>query len=52
VDCSQTTNLLKLLDTVVVRLEGGTDEDLEYLEKEYEGECWVGVIFLVYRLFL
>lgn len=51
-DCSQTTNLLKLLDTVVVRLEGGTDEDLEYLEKEYEGECWFGVIFLVYRLFL
>ncbi|XP_030760727.1 serrate RNA effector molecule homolog isoform X2 [Sitophilus oryzae] len=36
VDCYQTTNLLKLLDTVVIKLEGGTDEDLELLEKEYE----------------
>uniref|UniRef100_A0AAR5PMN5 Serrate RNA effector molecule homolog n=1 Tax=Dendroctonus ponderosae TaxID=77166 RepID=A0AAR5PMN5_DENPD len=36
VDCSQTTNLLKLLDTVVIKLEGGTDEDLELLENEYK----------------
>ncbi|XP_076272274.1 arsenic resistance protein 2 isoform X3 [Rhynchophorus ferrugineus] len=36
IDCSQTTNLLKLLDTVVIKLEGGSDEDLELLEKEYE----------------
>lgn len=37
VDCSKTNELLKLLDTVVIKLEGGTDEDLALLEKEYEG---------------
>lgn len=37
VDCAKTNELLKLLDTVVIKLEGGTDEDLALLEKEYEG---------------
>lgn len=37
VDCAKTNDLLKLLDTVVIKLEGGTDEDLSLLEKEYEG---------------
>ncbi|CAH1999893.1 unnamed protein product [Acanthoscelides obtectus] len=36
VDCSKTNELLKLLDTVVIKLEGGTDEDLAQLEQEYE----------------
>lgn len=36
VDCSKTNDLLKLLDTVVIKLEGGTDEDLALLEQEYE----------------
>ncbi|KAK9727699.1 SERRATE/Ars2, N-terminal domain [Popillia japonica] len=35
VDCSQTNHLLKLLDTVVVKLEGGTEEDLAVIEQEY-----------------
>lgn len=38
VDCAKTNELLKLLDTVVIKLEGGTDEDLAALEKEYEGK--------------
>lgn len=38
VDCSKTNELLKLLDTVVIKLEGGTDEDLALLEQEYEGK--------------
>lgn len=37
VDCAKTNELLKLLDTVVIKLEGGTEEDLSLLEKEYEG---------------
>lgn len=37
VDCSKTNELLKLLDTVVIKLEGGTEEDLALLEQEYEG---------------
>ncbi|VEN33580.1 unnamed protein product [Callosobruchus maculatus] len=36
VDCAKTNELLKLLDTVVIKLEGGTDEDLAQLEQEYE----------------
>ncbi|KAG5889952.1 hypothetical protein JTB14_018847 [Gonioctena quinquepunctata] len=36
VDCAKTNELLKLLDTVVIKLEGGTDEDLALLEQEYE----------------
>ncbi|RZC32422.1 serrate RNA effector molecule -like, partial [Asbolus verrucosus] len=35
VDCAKTSDLLKLLDTVVIKLEGGTDEDLAILEQEY-----------------
>ncbi|XP_019877374.2 serrate RNA effector molecule homolog isoform X2 [Aethina tumida] len=35
IDCPRTNELLKLLDTVVIKLEGGTDEDLALLEKEY-----------------
>lgn len=38
VDCSRTNDLLKLLDTVVVKLEGGTDEDLVVLDHEYAGK--------------
>lgn len=38
VDCAKTNELLKLLDTVVIKLEGGTDEDLALLEKEYDGK--------------
>lgn len=38
VDCAKTNELLKLLDTVVIKLEGGSDEDLAQLEQEYEGE--------------
>lgn len=37
VDCSRTNDLLKLLDTVVIMLEGGTEEDLAILEQEYAG---------------
>lgn len=37
VDCSKTNELIKLLDTVVIKLEGGTDEDLALLEQEYSG---------------
>ncbi|XP_057659781.1 serrate RNA effector molecule homolog [Diorhabda carinulata] len=36
VDCAETNKLLKLLDTVVIKLEGGSDEDLAALEQEYE----------------
>ncbi|CAG9818764.1 unnamed protein product [Phaedon cochleariae] len=36
VDGSRTNDLLKLLDTVVIKLEGGTEEDLALLEQEYE----------------
>lgn len=39
IDCLRTNDLLKLLDTVVVKLEGGTDEDLAVLEQEYTGKC-------------
>ncbi|XP_022920645.1 serrate RNA effector molecule homolog isoform X2 [Onthophagus taurus] len=35
IDYSRTNDLLKVLDTVVVKLEGGTDEDLAILEQEY-----------------
>lgn len=34
VDCSNTTDLVKLLDTVVIKLEGGTDADLAILDQE------------------
>ncbi|CAG9857544.1 unnamed protein product [Phyllotreta striolata] len=36
IDSSETNKLLKLLDTVVIKLEGGTEEDLTALEQEYE----------------
>ncbi|XP_045463642.1 serrate RNA effector molecule homolog isoform X2 [Harmonia axyridis] len=35
VDCCKTNQLLQLMDTVVIKLEGGTDEDLATLEQEY-----------------
>ncbi|KAF5287303.1 hypothetical protein FQR65_LT02176 [Abscondita terminalis] len=35
IDSAQTNDLLKLMDTVVIKLEGGTDEDVEALEQEY-----------------
>ncbi|XP_031357420.1 serrate RNA effector molecule homolog isoform X1 [Photinus pyralis] len=35
VDSSQTNDLLKLMDTVVIKLEGGGEEDVEALEQEY-----------------
>ncbi|XP_025836771.1 serrate RNA effector molecule homolog isoform X2 [Agrilus planipennis] len=35
VDVAKTNELLKLLDTVVVKLENGTEEDLTFLEQEY-----------------
>ncbi|KAF2880946.1 hypothetical protein ILUMI_25227 [Ignelater luminosus] len=35
VDSSRTNDLLKLLDTVVIKLEGGGDEDVVALEQEY-----------------
>lgn len=31
VDADQTENLLRLLDAVVIKLEGGTEEDLQIL---------------------
>lgn len=34
VDVPNTTQLVKLLDTVVIKLEGGTDADLAVLEQE------------------
>lgn len=34
VDISQTEKLLRLLDTVVIKLEGGTDEDLKVLDEK------------------
>lgn len=34
VDTSQTEKLLRLLDTVVIKLEGGTDEDLKVLDEK------------------
>lgn len=37
IDCSKTNDLLKLLDTVVIKLEDGTDDDLLMLEQEYTG---------------
>lgn len=37
VDCSATNDLVKLLDTVVIKLEGGTEEDLAVLEQEFAG---------------
>lgn len=33
VDTNQTDKLLRLLDTVVIKLEGGTDEDLKVLDE-------------------
>lgn len=36
-DCGKTNDLLKLLDTVVIKLEGGTEEDISLLEQEYTG---------------
>lgn len=38
VDSGKTTDLVKLLDTVVIKLEGGTDADLAILDQE-ESEC-------------
>ncbi|KAL3285137.1 hypothetical protein HHI36_019260 [Cryptolaemus montrouzieri] len=35
VDCAKSNQLLHLMDTVVVKLEGGTDEDLTILDQEY-----------------
>lgn len=47
VDCSHTNALLKLLDTVVVKLEGGTEEDLGIIEQEYSGKFhMVGKLYL------
>lgn len=40
VDCGKTNQLLQLMDTVVVKLEGGTEEDLATLEQEYVGELF------------
>lgn len=42
VDVQRTNDLLKLLDTVVIKLEGGTDEDVALMEKEYlgKGNCF------------
>lgn len=34
VDTNQTDKLLRLLDTVVIKLEGGTDEDLKVLDEK------------------
>lgn len=33
-DTNQTDKLLRLLDTVVIKLEGGTDEDLKVLDEK------------------
>lgn len=35
-DCSKTDDLVKLLDTVVIKLEGGTEEDLAVLDETPE----------------
>ncbi|XP_044751851.1 serrate RNA effector molecule homolog isoform X2 [Coccinella septempunctata] len=35
VDCCKTNQLLHLMDTVVVKLEGGAEEDLATLDQEY-----------------
>lgn len=37
VDCSATNDLVKLLDTVVIKLEGGSEEDLAVLDQEFAG---------------
>lgn len=37
VDSGKTTDLVKLLDTVVIKLEGGTDADLAILDQEESG---------------
>lgn len=34
VDVEQTDQLVRLLDTVVIKLEGGTDEDLKILDEK------------------
>lgn len=36
VDVEQTDQLIRLLDTVVIKLEGGTDEDLKVLDEQPE----------------
>lgn len=36
VDCSRTDDLIKLLDTVVIKLEGGTEADLAVLDETPE----------------
>ncbi|KAJ6645884.1 Serrate RNA effector molecule like [Pseudolycoriella hygida] len=36
VDTTQTEKLLRLLDTIVIKLEGGTDEDLKVLDEPVE----------------
>ena len=48
VDCSQTNNLLKLLDTVVIKLENGVEEDLALLEQEYSGKALFMIMFCNY----
>lgn len=34
VDVDQSDKLIRLLDTVVIKLEGGTEEDLKALDEE------------------
>lgn len=47
VDVSRTNDLLKLLDTVVVKLEGGTEEHLAILEQEY-----AGIYYYYYQMYV
>lgn len=37
IDSLRTIDLLKLMDTVVIKLEGGGEEDIEAMEQEYSG---------------
>ena len=48
IDADQSEKLVKLLDSVVIKLEGGTDMDLQVLDSPTLLACEVKVSYLIF----